>query len=102
MIPVVVAVVYPLAASVAGLLYHPWTVGVLGLVVDAGKELLHVVVGIVDIVGAAGGILEEIYDVYRPITCVNVVGRGGGFFPSLHVRCIARWLCRPSPSRSLW
>ena len=80
--PVVVAVVDPLLAPVARVFHHPGAVGVLGLVVDAGQELLHVIVGVVDVQAAVVGFPELVDGVDRPVAGVFVVGRGGGRLPA--------------------
>ena len=80
--PVVVAVVDPLPAAVAYLLDDPRAVGMLGLVVHARQQLLHVVVIVFDVVTAAVGLPELVDGIDRPITAILVVGRSRGFFPA--------------------
>ena len=80
--PVVVAVVDPLFAAVADLFDDPRTVGMLGPVVHARQQLLHVVIVVFDIVRSGVGLPELVDRIDRPVTAVLVVGRGRGLLPA--------------------
>ena len=80
--PIVVAVVDPLFAAVADLFDDPRTVGMLGPVVHARQQLLHVVIVVFDIVRSGVGLPELVDRIDRPVTAVLVVGRGRGLLPA--------------------
>ena len=81
-IPVGVAVVDPLTAAVAEILDDPRTIGILGLVVDTGKELGHVVVVVGSVVLAGIGRPELVDSVGRPVSPGLVVSRSRRLFPT--------------------
>ena len=80
--PVVVAVVDPLLAAVAHIFDDPRAVGMLGFVVHARQQLLHVVVGVVDVFGPLFDLPEAVDFVDRPVAAVFVIGRGRGLLPA--------------------
>ena len=80
--PVVVAVVHPLTATVSCIFHYPRAVGVLRLVVHTSQQLLHVVVGIVNVVSSVLRLPEGIHRIHRPVTGRFVVGSRGRSLPS--------------------
>ena len=80
--PVGVAVVDPLVASVPEILDDPGTGRILGLVIDTGQQLGHVVVGVGRVLLACVGLPEGVHGVNGPEATGLVVGAGGGFLPA--------------------
>ena len=80
--PVVVSVVYPLLTAVSFFFHYPRTVGILCLIVYAGKQLLHVVICIVYVQSSRVGFPELIDSVNRPVSGCFIIGRSGRSFPS--------------------
>ena len=53
-IPVCVAVIYPLLLAVPDFLDNPWTVRMLGLVIDTGEEFEHIVLRVIGVILMGG------------------------------------------------
>ena len=81
-VPVEVGVVNICVAAVALVDLHPRTFGVFDLVVAAGPQFHHVLLGVVGVVGACVGVPEQVVDVDRVVAAGFVVGRGGGGVPA--------------------
>ena len=56
--PVVVSVINPLPFTVSDYFHRPWTARVLGLVVHACQKLVHILIGVLDIVLTIVGLPE--------------------------------------------
>ena len=80
-VPVEVGVIDICVAAVALVDLHPRTFGVFDLVVAAGPQFHHVLLGVVGVVGACVGVPEQVVDVGRVVAAGLVIGRGGGGIP---------------------
>ena len=81
--PVCISIVHVSILTVSVLDHCPRTVRMLGLVVYTEKELLHVIVIVLDVLRV--GIIslpEHVMDECRPVTCCLIVSRSCRLFPS--------------------
>ena len=81
-VPVGVAVIDPLLAASADFLHYPRTVRILGLVVDTGEKLKHILLGIVGVISGFRRAPEFVKGIDRPVASVLVIRGCGRLFPA--------------------
>ena len=73
MVPVSIAVVDPLLLTVTYLFYSPWSVRMLGLVIDTCKHLSHIVIVVSGILLTSVSLPELVDCINRPVTSCLIV-----------------------------